>query len=132
MGAVMTVGQAARASDLTPKAVRLYERRGLLPRPARSPAGYRLFTADDVARLTFIRQARTLGLGLEDIAQVVTAAGDGSRPCPTVRALLDRRIAGIGRTIAELTALRASLTAARTLDDRGPARVCPLIEAARR
>lgn len=60
MGAVMTVGQAGRASDLTPKAVRLYERRGLLPRPARSRAGYRLFTADDVARLAFIRQARTL------------------------------------------------------------------------
>ncbi len=41
MGAVLTVGQAARASDLTPEVVRLYERRGLLPRPARSPAGYR-------------------------------------------------------------------------------------------
>lgn len=125
----MTVGQAASASGLTPKAVRLYERRGLLTAIERSQAGYGLFTDDDVARLMFIRQTRSLGLHLDDIAAVLAAASGDDLPCVTVRNLIDERITDIDRTINELTDLRAALTAARTGTPRGEARLCPVIEA---
>lgn len=128
----MTVGQAASASGLTPKAVCLYERRGLLTPIERSHAGYRLFTDDDLARLAFIRQARSLGLRLDDIAAVIAASSGDGLPCVTVRNLFDERIVDIDRTINELTDLRAALPAARTGTPRGEARLCPVIEAVAR
>lgn len=67
---VMTVGQAAHASGLTPKAVRLCERRGLLTPIERSHAGNRQCT-DNLARLVFIRQVRSLGLHLDGMATVI-------------------------------------------------------------
>lgn len=127
-----TVGQAAHASGLTPKAVRLYEQRGLLTPIERSHAGYRQYTDDDLARLVFIRQARSLGLHLDDIAAVIAAASGDDPPCATVRGLLDDRIADIDQMIGELTNLRTALTAARKGTPSGQARLCPMIEAAAR
>lgn len=127
-GRVMTVGQVASASGLTPKAVRLYERRGLLAPIERSHAGYRQFTDDDLARLVFIRQAQSLGLHLDDIAAVIAAASGDDLPCATVGSLLDERIADIDRTIDELTELRATLITVRNGTPRAEARLCPMIE----
>ncbi len=112
--------------------MRLYERRGLLTPIERSAAGYRQFTDDDVKRLEFIRQARSLSLHLDEIATVIDAAHGDQLPCATVRSLLDDRIADLDRTIDELTDVRAALTAARNGTPREEARVCPEIEAAAR
>ena len=38
---VMTIGQLARAASVNIQTVRYYERRGLVPEPTRTPAGYR-------------------------------------------------------------------------------------------
>lgn len=130
MTEVMRIGQVAAASGLTTKAVRLYERRGLLPPVERSHAGYRQFTKDDVDRLTFIRRARSLGLHLDDIATILAAARDKQRPCGTVRSLLDQRISQIDDTIEELSNLQAALVAARDSRPRDTAGICPVIDSA--
>lgn len=132
MTEVLTVGQAAAASGLTTKAVRLYERRGLLPPIERSHAGYRQFRKEDIDRLTFIRRARSLGLHLDDIATILAAAVGKHRPCGTVRSLLDQRIGEIDRTIEELTSLRATLIAVRDSQPRDTAGICPVIDSATR
>src|SRR5680860_1499912 len=54
----LTIGEAAERTGLTRKAIRLYEHKGLLPPARRSNAGYRLYSADDLAVLGFIRRAR--------------------------------------------------------------------------
>lgn len=79
----LTVGQAARASGLTPKAVRLYEARGLIPPPHRTEAGYRLYRDEDVATLRFIHRAKTLGLTLDEIRNVLDLQRDGQPPPAT-------------------------------------------------
>ncbi|MDQ2706538.1 MAG: MerR family transcriptional regulator [Actinomycetota bacterium] len=48
-----------------------YQAQGLLPAAERSTAGYRLYTDRDVELLTFIRRARSLGLHLGDISEVL-------------------------------------------------------------
>jgi MerR family copper efflux transcriptional regulator len=128
--APLTIGRAAVAAGVTPKAVRLYETRGLLNRPARTAAGYRLYNNDHVARLRFIAAARHLGLRLDQVAEILAAAHDGQRPCGTTRALLDQRLNEINSVISELAALRAALTAARDGHSTtvGDATVCPVIE----
>ena len=105
----LTIGQAARAAGLTRKAVRVYEAKGLLPAAERTTAGYRLYGERDVELLTFIRRARTLGLHLDDIREVLAIRDGGIPPCASVRDLLDDRITELDTTVDELLALREML-----------------------
>lgn len=128
----MTIGQVARAAGVTRKAVRVYEAKGLLPEAERSPTGYRLYTEADVELLTFIRRARSLGLRLEDVREVLEIRRGGTPPCDAVRHLLDDRIAEIDAAVADLLALRQTLAQTRgTAKDRpctDSAKVCSIIE----
>ena len=63
----LTIGRLAKEVGLAPGAVRFYEAEGLLPPPARTESGYRLYTRDGVRRLRLIKKARALGLALPEI-----------------------------------------------------------------
>lgn len=132
-GAPLTIGQAADRTGLTPKAIRLYERKGLLPPPRRSDAGYRLYGDDDLVVLAFIRRARTLNLRLDEIADILDLQRGGEQPCGRVLAILDTRIAEIDRSIVDLTHLRRALDSARRAARAGQHRgqdavICHIIE----
>ncbi len=111
----MTIGQAARRTGLSPKAIRIYEAKGLLEAADRTPSGYRTYTEDDLAVLRFIRQAKSLDLRLDEIRDVIDLQRGGAQPCQTVLGLLDRHIADIDRTLTGLRALRRSLVSARSI-----------------
>lgn len=135
MSATMTIGQAAAASGLSPKAIRLYETRGLIDPAKRTESGYRTYRPDDVALLNFIRRAKSLGLRLDEIRQIIDLQRGGRQPCTTVLGLVDGRIAEIDDTIAELQALRTALAAVRrdaekAMREGRNAVVCTIIERA--
>jgi MerR family copper efflux transcriptional regulator len=128
-----TIGQVAQQTGLSPKAIRIYERKGLLPRTHRTSSGYRIFQAADVDVLRFIRQAKSIGLRLDEIKDVLELQRSGQKPCETVMALLGDHIAEIDRTLEDLMALRATLAnacaQARASQDRGEGGViCDIIE----
>jgi len=129
--ATWTMGQAAEAAGLSRKALRVYEAKALLSPAGRSEAGYRLYTDDDITVLRFIRQAKTLGLALDEIGDILALRRGGTTPCRHVIGLLDERIHGIDRTISDLRQLRRTLTDTRAnaeehLTDAGG--VCGIIE----
>jgi DNA-binding transcriptional MerR regulator len=66
-----SIGDLARRTGLTVKAIRFYSDRGIVPATTRSPVGYRLFGIDAVARLDLVRTLRDLGLDLLTIRTVV-------------------------------------------------------------
>ncbi|MEU0033458.1 MerR family transcriptional regulator [Streptomyces sp. NPDC006333] len=66
-----SIGELARRTGLTVKTVRFYSDRGIVAPTDRSPAGYRLYNIDAVARLDLVRTLRELGLGLPVIRKVV-------------------------------------------------------------
>ena len=82
-GTLYSIGELARRTGLTVKTIRLYSDRGLVPPADRTPAGYRRYGPDAVARLAFVRTLRDLGLGLD-----------------TIRSVLDRDVP-LGRVAAE-------------------------------
>ncbi|GGL35384.1 Cu(I)-responsive transcriptional regulator [Streptomyces anthocyanicus] len=128
-----TVSQAAEQAGVTRKAIRTWEDKGLLPPAERTEAGYRLFTADDIAVLRFIRQAKTLGLTLSEVGDILALQREGAQPCGRVTQLLDAHIDQIDRTMADLQQLRKALVGAhRTADQArragGDAVVCQIIE----
>lgn len=101
--------EAARRLGVSVKALRVYEQRGLLA-PARSPAGWRLYGPNDLARGATIVALRGLGLGLAEIAQVL-ASGDTALQ-PALR-LHQARLEGRARELAgTLAAVRQARTAA--------------------
>jgi DNA-binding transcriptional MerR regulator len=127
-----TVGKAAKAAGLSAKAVRLYETKGLLPPAERTDAGYRTYDDDDIAILKFIRQAKTLGLSLGEIRDILDLRRGGTTPCRHVTALLDQRIRDIDQAIAGLRQLRRTLAGtrdhARQLQAGDDQNVCGIIE----
>jgi DNA-binding transcriptional MerR regulator len=132
---LLTIGKLARAAGLTVEGVRYYERQGLLDTPARSAAGYRLYAPDVLTRLTFIRQAKAMGLSLKEIRQILALSRAGVRPCEEVRAFLRRKLAELDRTLRDVKALRQRLNETlerwEGLPEAPPGgRVCRLIEQA--
>ncbi|MEU4682564.1 MerR family transcriptional regulator [Streptomyces xinghaiensis] len=66
-----SIGELARRTGLTVKTIRFYSDRGIVAPTDRSPAGYRLYNIDAVARLDLVRTLRELGLDLPTIRKVV-------------------------------------------------------------
>jgi DNA-binding transcriptional MerR regulator len=133
VGAGITVGEAARQSGVSPKAVRLYEAKGILPPAERTQSGYRIYSEQDVQVLRFVRRARALGLRLEEIGRILDLQRQGAQPCCTVVQLLEGHLRDIDRTMRELRALRkdlaTALDVAKSSADRGDeVVVCPIIE----
>lgn len=131
-----TVGQVAERSGLTPRAVRLYERRGLIPETTRTNSGYRTYGDGDVDVLRFIHQARDLGLSLEEIKRILDLQQAGITPCATVLDLVDAHIREIDDKVRSLGELRSTLVRARRMaqDSNGRGKnalVCRIVEASR-
>jgi DNA-binding transcriptional MerR regulator len=104
------IGDFAASCGVNPKTVRFYEQQGLLPAPARTPAGYRDYPPEAVARLGFIRDAQRAGLTLAEIRGILTLRDSGEAPCGHVSDLITQHLADIDRRLAELRATRAALT----------------------
>ena len=111
----MRIGELAAATGTSAKTLRFYEEQGLLPPPDRAANGYRDYGLDAVSRLDFIHRGRTAGLTLAQIRQIIDLRDAGDTPCHFVRDLLGERLSDIDRQIADLQALRA--TVSRLRDD---------------
>lgn len=130
---LMTIGEAANAAGVSAKAIRLWEARGLIPATRRTRAGYRLFSEMDVAMLRFIRQAKRLGLTLDEIREIISLQDAGTRPCERVVEMIDGHLARIEAALVELHQLHALLTATKSLPHplsggTGESTICHIIE----
>ena len=105
----MNIGQAARASGITAKMIRHYERVGLLPPATRSDTGYRQYGEREVHVLRFIRRARDLGFSIKDISGLLSLWHDRQRPSRQVKALAQAHMQQLQRKIDELQSMRQTL-----------------------
>lgn len=104
----MRIGELAARAGVTQKAVRYYERCGLLT-PARTDSGYRDFDERELSIVQAIRQSQSLGLQAKDLRDVVGHVARGTAPCDTVRELIAKQRAEIARKLEELSAFDAML-----------------------
>ena len=106
----MLIGELAEALDIPTRTVRFYERKGLLPEPARAENGYRVYDDTSLARLRFIRTTQAAGLTLAEIASIIGVRDDGIAPCSHVNALLETKLAEVRERRRQLTTLEAELS----------------------
>lgn len=129
------IGQAAKQTSVSVDTIRFYERRGLLPKPSRTKGHFRLYTEDDLVRLTFIRKMQGLGFSLDEIKYLVSLRGQVVDACPTVRDLIGTKLRAVRAKIYELQKLEFELSAGlrkcnRELRNRQSrtAPSCPLLQ----
>lgn len=122
----MNIKQAAAASGLPAKTIRYYEEIGLL-QPERGGNGYRAFSDRDVHTLAFLSRARSLGFTIEDCRALLALYRDRGRASADVKRLAQEHLERIDRKLAELTAMRATLSTL-VRDCEGDSRPhCPIL-----
>ncbi len=77
----LRIGEVARRTDLTVKAIQYYERVGLIPRIVRGETGYRVFTEQHIRRLQQIKTLKALGLSLSAIRDIFPSAATAACAC---------------------------------------------------
>jgi DNA-binding transcriptional MerR regulator len=133
--ASLQIGQVAKKTGLSVDAIRFYEKSGLLPRPARTQGGYRLYQEREIADLQFIQKAQQLGFSLHEIRELFSIQRHPHEVCEHVRDLIAQKLTVVREKIAELQRLEAELDGAvrqcRTaLRQRSKHRdCCPVLEA---
>lgn len=124
----LKIGELATRCGVSRDTIRFYEREGLLPRPRRTASRYRVYGDQDQSRLLFIRQARVLGLTLDDIRELVRH--DQLRTpgqCRRVAGLLRERIEAIDRKLVELGAFRRQLAQSLARCEQADSEACPVV-----
>lgn len=125
----MRTTQVARQAGVNAQTLRYYERRGLLPDPGRTGAGYRTYSPDAVRVIRFIKRAQELGFTLKQIEVLLDLADGGPDNCDTARRLADEKITELDGKIASLIAMRDSLGQLRDTCARPrAARDCELLQ----
>lgn len=93
---LLRVGDIARASGKTVRAIRLYEELGLLKPATRSSGGFRLFDASAVDRVRWIDSLHGLGFSLQEMREVLRnwwTADRGPAAMADLRELFQRKLA---------------------------------------
>jgi len=108
---LMTIGRLARASGASARAIRYYERLGLISPPPRTESNYRLFDEAAVERLRFIAKCRALGFSITEISELLGLMDDPGRTCAQVAKVANRHLALVGEKIRDLAAMQDALEA---------------------
>lgn len=126
------IGSVAKESGISIKTIRYYEELGLLKLSGRTEGGFRLFDADVLARLHFIKRAQSLGLSLSEIKDFLDVHDGGELPCEHIKAKLQDKLTTIDEQIRQLFILKQELTGLlsgwEVIPENPQETICPIIE----
>lgn len=126
----LTIGKVAKAAELGTETVRYYEREGLITPAARSGSSYRIYHEDDIARLLFIKHAKSLGFSLKETRELLALRHNPAADQEEVKLQTEAKLASINRKILHLSRIKTIL---ESLDEcctgHGPTSECPILAA---
>ena len=125
----LTIGELAKQGGVNLETIRYYERVGLMPRPPRTQAGYRIFPDDATRRLRFVKRAQELGFSLREIKELLALRIEPGKTRADVRRRARAKIEDIDkklRTLRKMKSALVKLTAACHGD--GSLSDCPILE----
>ncbi|MDX1304192.1 Zn(2+)-responsive transcriptional regulator [Photobacterium sp.] len=104
------IGQLAKQCEVSSDTLRFYEKNGLLVPAARSESGYRLYSEENLSRVNFILRAKTIGLSLDEIRELLDIRLEASQhSCAEVKAITQAKLEEVDSKIAELARIRLAL-----------------------
>jgi len=105
----LSPSELSRLTGVSTDTLRHYERKRVLPPPARLPNGYRRYPTEAVARVQMVKRALRIGFSLDELARVLADRQRGGAPCREVRAMVAGRLDELENRLGELTTLRSEL-----------------------
>ncbi|MBA3963647.1 MAG: MerR family transcriptional regulator [Chthoniobacterales bacterium] len=134
----MHIGELARGAQVNIQTIRFYEREGLLRRPDRTEAGYRIYEARDLERVIFIKRNQELGFTLAEIKELheIHRAFEGirgplRRDMKEVQAIIcmgRQRLVTINQKIRLLHDMRRSLSSVVQHLEGSKVATCPVVQ----
>lgn len=124
----LTIGRLARAASVGIETIRYYQRRELLPVPDTADSTFRIYPAETVDRIHFIKRAQELGFSLEEVATFLRLEDGINREA--IRKVAADRLSEIRSKIADLQRMEGVLS--RLIGEceaTGRAKPCPVIAA---
>ncbi|GAB3378876.1 Cd(II)/Pb(II)-responsive transcriptional regulator [Azotobacter armeniacus] len=109
----MRIGELAKATGIDVETIRYYEKAGLLPAPARAGNGYRIYGAEHLERLAFIRHCRALDIPLAEVRRLLEFLLHPKTDCADVDRLIETQLARVRARLESLQTLERQLSALR-------------------
>lgn len=124
----LSIGELGRRTRCKVQTIRWYEEVGLLPVPARTEGGHRVYGSAHLERLDFIRHAREFGFTLDAVRTLLALSDHPERPCEEVHALASSQLAAVKDKLRRLDTLRAELARMTDACRGGAAGDCRILE----
>ncbi len=108
---MITIGRAAKFTNIPAKTIRYYEEINLISPAQRSDNGYRYFNQHSIDELNLVKGARDAGFTIEQCKELMALFRDDNRQSSEVKALTDEKISQIKQKISALNNIVQSLEA---------------------
>ncbi len=125
----MSRGELANQTGVNSETIRYYEKIALMPNPARSAGGHRLYGQPHLKRLSFIRRSRELGFTLQEIRELLQLVDGGDYTCAEVRDRTVVHLDDVSRKIRDLQKMQRTLKSMASKCDGGLVPDCPIVDA---
>lgn len=124
----LAIGKLAVIASTKVQTIRYYEEIGLISPFTRTEGGHRIYGPGDVRRLKFIRHARELGFGIEEIRELLQLSDNPETSCSAADTIARSHLEQVEIRITKLKALKKELM--RMIGECGHGRVshCRVIE----
>ncbi len=124
----MAIGQLARAAATKVQTIRYYEEIGLISPFQRTDGRHRIYSEDDSRRLKFIRHARELGFGIDEIRELLKLSDNPQMSCSAADQIASSHLEMVELRIAKLKTLRKELKRMVEECNHGHVSQCRVIE----
>lgn len=124
-----SIGILSERSGVNVETIRYYEKIGVMPIPARSAAGYRVYDLDHLRRLHFVRRGRELGFSLDELRGLLHLVDGHAYTCGEVHELTIRHLADIRQKIRDLRRLEKVMSEMAAQCTRNKVPDCPIVDA---
>lgn len=124
----LPIGELSKRTSVNIETIRFYEKKDILPRPARSDAGRRIYDEEDVKRLNFIHKCRRLGFSLKEVVSLLSLVDNGDYTCKQVHESTCRHVNEVKEKIEDLNRMERVLTEMADQCGKGNVPDCPIID----
>jgi MerR family mercuric resistance operon transcriptional regulator len=125
---IFSIGELSRQSGVNIETIRYYERIKMLPAPARTASGRRVYGPAEKRALAFIRRSRDLGFRLEEIRALLALGGPERAACADVHKIANAHLANVRSKISDLAQLEAILAETVAQCSYGANPECPVLD----
>lgn len=128
---LLTIGKLSAVSNISPDALRYYEREGLITPTDKTEGGYRLYGDDVVRRVRFIQHAQACGFSLAEIRELLQLRQMDNASCSDVRQRAIKKRLQIAAKIRTMQAMAETLDRmiAECVDEEKNLDACPILAA---